>query len=62
MDGIVAILGILFIIFMFSVFILVIRNAIDGSNTSKKLDVLVAEIRELRNDIKNNKHIIDKRA
>lgn len=62
MDGLGLILGILLLIFSTAVFILVIRSAIDGSNTSKKIDILINEIRLLRNEIKNNKHIIDKRA
>ncbi|WP_157685521.1 hypothetical protein [Paenibacillus donghaensis] len=44
------------------VFVLVIRNAIDGSKTSRKLDLLVQEIRLLRKEIKDNKHIIDKKV
>ncbi len=44
------------------VFVLVIRNAIDGSKSAAKMDVLIQEIRLLRNDIKNNKHIIDKKV
>jgi hypothetical protein len=63
MDNILLILfGILLLVFIFSVFILIIRSAIDGSNTSKKMDVLIDEIRMLRIEIKNNKHIIDKKV
>jgi hypothetical protein len=63
MDNILLILfGILLLVFIFSVFILIIRSAIDGSNTSKKMDVLIDEIRMLRKEIKNNKHIIDKKV
>jgi hypothetical protein len=43
------------------VFMLIIRKAIDDSKTSQKLDVLIQEIRLLRKEIKENKHIIDKR-
>lgn len=40
---------------------LIISKAIDHSRTSDKLDVLIHEIRLLRKEIKENKHIIDKR-
>ncbi|AIQ17737.1 hypothetical protein NST99_13410 [Paenibacillus sp. FSL L8-0470] len=43
------------------VFMLIIRKAIDDSKTSHKLDILIQEIRLLRKEIKENKHIIDKR-
>jgi hypothetical protein len=56
------IFGIILLVFIFSVFILIIRSAIDGSNTSKKMDVLIDEIRMLRIEIKSNKHIIDKKV
>ncbi|MBW5448087.1 hypothetical protein GE107_18680 [Cohnella sp. CFH 77786] len=41
---------------------LVIQGAIDRSKTSRKMDLLIDEIRMLRKEIKDNKHIIDKRA
>jgi hypothetical protein len=44
------------------VFILIIRSAIDGSKISGKMDVFIDEVRMLRKEIKDNKHIIDKRA
>ncbi|OZQ60154.1 hypothetical protein CA600_29145 [Paenibacillus sp. VTT E-133280] len=63
MDNILLIIfGIILLVFIFSVFILIIRSAIDGSNTSKKMDVLIDEIRMLRIEIKSNKHIIDKKV
>ncbi len=43
------------------VLMLVIRKAVDGSQTSDKLDVLIEEIRLLRKEIRESKHIIDKR-
>lgn len=43
------------------VFMLIIRKAIDGSRAVSKLDELIQEIRLLRKEIKENKHIIDKR-
>ncbi|WP_379153408.1 hypothetical protein [Paenibacillus sp. sgz5001063] len=43
------------------VLMIVIRKAVDGSRTSDKLDILIEEIRLLRRDIRENKHIIDKR-
>ncbi|AIQ22423.1 hypothetical protein NSQ90_05820 [Paenibacillus sp. FSL H7-0737] len=62
MDNILLITsGVLLLLFSFSMFILIIRSAIDGSNMSKKMDVLIDEIRMLRTEIKNNKHIIDKK-
>lgn len=45
-----------------AVAIVVIRHSIDSSQTSKKLDILIDEIRDLRKEIKNNKHIIDKKV
>ncbi|WP_440961563.1 hypothetical protein ACN6KS_05860 [Paenibacillus nitricinens] len=56
------IFGIILLVFIFSVFILIIRSAMDGSNTAKKMDVLIDEIRMLRIEIKSNKHIIDKKV
>ncbi|MNC57776.1 hypothetical protein D3C76_133220 [compost metagenome] len=43
------------------VLMIVIRKAVDGSRTSDKLDILIEEIRLLRKEIRENKHIIDKR-
>lgn len=40
----------------------IIRGAIDSSRTSKKLDDLVVEVHKLRREIKENKHIIDKKV
>lgn len=48
-------------LFSLLVFMLIIRKAIDDSKTSHKLDILIQEIRLLRKEIKENKHIIDKR-
>lgn len=45
-----------------AVAIVVIRHSIDSSQTSKKLDILIDEIRDLSKEIKNNKHIIDKKV
>jgi hypothetical protein len=54
------------IIIIFVVFILilpvVIRGAIDSSKLPKQLDTLIDEIRMLRKEIKQNKHIIDKQV
>lgn len=60
MDGIFYVVG--FWILSLFVFVLVIRNAIDGSKSSAKLDILIQEIRMLRKEIKENKHIIDKKV
>lgn len=65
MDNMLLIIGgILLLAFSISVFIVLIRNAIDGSNTAKKIDILTDEIRKLRTEIKlrDNKHIIDKQV
>lgn len=43
------------------VLMIVIRKAVDGSRTSDKLDILIEEIRMLRKEIRESKHIIDKR-
>lgn len=45
-----------------AIVIVVIRYSIDSSRSSKKLDILIDEIRDLRKEIKNNKHIIDKKV
>ncbi|MGM0879438.1 MAG: hypothetical protein ACQEXQ_00150 [Bacillota bacterium] len=54
------------IIIIFVVFILllpvVIRGAIDSSKLPKQLDTLTDEIRMLRKEIEENKHIIDKKV
>ncbi|MGM1047982.1 MAG: hypothetical protein ACQEXX_17810 [Bacillota bacterium] len=42
--------------------VVVIRYAIDSSKSSRKLDVLTDEIRKLRKEIRDNKHIIDKKV
>ena len=54
--------GLIVLVISLLVLVFIIRSAIDGSKTSRKLDILIDEIRMLRNEIKNNKHIIDKRA
>jgi hypothetical protein len=41
--------------------IAIIKFALDTSKTSAKLDTLIDEIRMLRREIKNSKHIIDKK-
>lgn len=41
--------------------VIVIKKAIDDSKATAKLDELIQEIRLLRKEIKDNKHIIDKR-
>lgn len=43
------------------VFMLIIRKAIDGSRATAQLYELIQEVRLLRKEIKDNKHIIDKR-
>lgn len=55
---------IILIVWVISMLILVavIRSALDSSKTSDKLDRLIDEIRLLRKDIKENKHIVDKRV
>lgn len=54
------------IIIIFVIFILllpvVIRGAIDTSKLPKQLDTLIDEIRMLRKEIEENKHIIDKKV
>lgn len=62
MDGGALYIGLFLMVVSMMVLIFIIRNAIDGSRTSKKLDILIDEIRMLRREIKENKHIIDKRA
>ncbi|SMF80066.1 hypothetical protein SAMN05661091_1797 [Paenibacillus uliginis N3/975] len=42
--------------------VVVIRYAIDSSKSSRKLDVLTDEIRKLRKETRDNKHIIDKKV
>ncbi|WP_028611126.1 hypothetical protein [Paenibacillus harenae] len=59
MDFIV-ILIIFFVLFMF-VISSVIRGAVDSSKATKKMDVLIDEVRLLRKEIQENKPIIDKR-
>ena len=54
--------GLIVLVISLLVLVFIIRSAIDGSKTSRKLDILIDEIRMLRKEIKNNKHIIDKRA
>lgn len=61
MDDGVLIFVIIGMVICLLVFVFVIRNAIDGSETSRKLDLLIDEIRMLRKEIKDNKHIIDKK-
>ncbi|RCW50026.1 hypothetical protein [Paenibacillus prosopidis] len=57
---------IIIIIIMFVVSTLVIsvviRGAIDSSKLPKQLDMLTDEIRMLRKEIKENKHIVDKKV
>ena len=59
-DG-VLIIWIIGIVITSFILLFIIRSAIDGSETSRKLDILVDEIRMLRKEIKDNKHIIDKK-
>lgn len=55
---------IIIIIFVVSMLVLsvVIRGAIDSSKLPKQLDTLIDEIRMLRKEIKENKHIVDKKV
>jgi hypothetical protein len=55
-------LGIVVWLVSLSFIIYIIRSALDGSKSSKKLDTLIDEIRMLRREIRENKHIIDKRG
>lgn len=59
--------GIIFVIILFVLFFLilslVVRGAIDNSKMTQKMDLLIAEIRELRKEVQEDKkHIIDKRV
>jgi len=59
--------GIIFSIIIFVLFFLllsvVIRGAIDNSKLTQKMDLLIAEIKELRKEVQEDKkHIIDKRV
>jgi hypothetical protein len=62
MDGDLFFGGIFLWVLSLLVLSLIIRSAIDGSKTSRKMDILIDEVRMLRKEIKDNKHIIDKRA
>ncbi|RJE90563.1 hypothetical protein D3P07_00165 [Paenibacillus sp. 1011MAR3C5] len=59
--------GIIFVVILSVLFLLilslVIRSAIDNSNVSQKMDILIAEIKELRKEVQEDKkHIMDKRV
>lgn len=58
----IALLSIFMWIISILIIIIVIRHSIDSSKTSRKLDILIDEIRSLRKEIKDHKHIIDKRV
>lgn len=61
MQGFVVV--IIFIVLFFLILSLVVRGAIDNSKMSQKMDLLMAEIRELRKEVQEDKkHIIDKRV
>ncbi|WP_239614592.1 hypothetical protein [Cohnella mopanensis] len=62
MEIILVLFGLIVVMVAYYILILVIKNAIDTSNTSKKLDVLIDEMRLLRKEIRENKHIIDKKV
>jgi len=62
MDGDFFFIGLFIWVLSLIVFYFIIRKAIDGSNSSKKMDILIEEIRILRKEIKNSKHIIDKKV
>lgn len=55
---------IIVIMFVVSTLVLsvVIRGAIDSSKLPKQLDTLIDELRMLRKEIKENKHIVDKKV
>ncbi|MFS0727675.1 hypothetical protein [Paenibacillus sp. 1P07SE] len=59
-------IGIAIWIISLVVLIAVIRTAIDGSRMSRRLDVLIDEVRMLRKELKaeknDDKHIINKRV
>lgn len=55
------IMSIIFLVIFSFILIAVIRTAIDRSQMTDKLDILIDEIRQLRREIKENKHIIDKK-
>jgi len=65
MSGIVG-AGILIFILLYGIallfFIAVIRYALDSSKTSRKLDVLIEEIRLLRKEISERPRFIDKQG
>jgi len=61
MDDGVLIIWIIGTVIASFILLFIIRSAIDGSDTSKKLDLLIDEVRMLRKEIKDNKPIIDKK-
>jgi hypothetical protein len=54
--------GVIGLIISALIFIFLIRTAVDSSDTSRKLDILIQEIRLLKGEIKESKHIIDKKV
>ncbi|MDQ0170610.1 putative membrane protein [Paenibacillus tundrae] len=69
--GLFGVLLIIFVsIFAFLIIAFVIRYAIDSSQTSRRLDVLIQEVRYLRAEVKrqnqgdsdDNNHIFDKKV
>jgi hypothetical protein len=62
MTALLIFVGIIVWMISMTIIIYIIRSAIDGSRSSKKLDTLIDEIRMLRREIRENKHIIDKKV
>ncbi|MBD2871457.1 hypothetical protein [Paenibacillus arenilitoris] len=61
MDPILFVFAILGIVISLLLLSLVIRGAIDSSEATKQMKALVEEVRLLRKEIQDSKHIIDKR-
>ncbi|HTG70920.1 MAG TPA: hypothetical protein VL921_16795 [Candidatus Udaeobacter sp.] len=55
-------LAIIFLVISMLLLSVVIRGAIDSSKLTKHMETLNSEIQMLRQEIKDNKHIVDKRV
>lgn len=54
-------IGLIVWVVSFFLLFVVIRKAMDSSRTSRRVVLLVKEIRMLRKELRDQKHIIDKR-
>ena len=55
------IIGLIVWVVSFFLLLVVIRKAMDSSRTTRRVELLVKEIRMLRKELHDPKHIIDKR-